>query len=61
MLEWWGKTHELLIGEKISKDDVAKIAAEVSVKMRPGLASLVNTCNEKKAPLLVFSAGIGSK
>nr|CAG8443365.1 11859_t:CDS:2 [Entrophospora candida]CAG8446124.1 8714_t:CDS:2 [Entrophospora candida] len=60
MLEWWGKAHDLLIGEKISKDDVTRIATETPVKMRPGLDSLVKTCSEKKVPLLVFSAGIGN-
>nr|CAG8494122.1 9217_t:CDS:2 [Entrophospora candida]CAG8566843.1 6593_t:CDS:2 [Entrophospora candida] len=60
MVEWWEKAHELLINEKINKDDLAKMAAESTIKMRPGLASLINTCNEKKVPLLIFSAGLGN-
>lgn len=61
MVEWWEKAHELCINEKINKDDVTQIVVETTIKMRSGLASLIHTCNEKKVPLLVFSAGLGSK
>ncbi|CAB4495208.1 5'-nucleotidase, cytosolic III [Rhizophagus irregularis] len=58
MIEWWTQAHQLLIDQKINKDDVAAMVAETPVDIREGLRELIETCNEKKIPFLVFSAGV---
>lgn len=60
MIEWWTQAHQLLIDQKINKDDVAAMVAETPVDIREGLRELIETCNEKKIPFLVFSAGVKS-
>ncbi|CAG8832365.1 35602_t:CDS:2, partial [Racocetra persica] len=37
MIEWWTKAHELLIGQRINKNDIKEMVAETPVEMRPGL------------------------
>ncbi|CAG8567690.1 5828_t:CDS:2 [Acaulospora colombiana] len=59
MVEWWNQAHELLVGQKINKDDIKGMVAETEVEMRPGLDALINKCKDKNIPFLVFSAGLG--
>lgn len=60
MIEWWTQAHQLLIDQKINKDDVAAMVAETPVDIREGLKELIEKCKEKNIPLLVFSAGVKS-
>jgi 2-hydroxy-3-keto-5-methylthiopentenyl-1-phosphate phosphatase len=60
MIEWWTQAHQLLIDQKINKDDVAAMVAETPVNIREGLKELIENCKEKKVPFLVFSAGVKS-
>ncbi|CAG8588380.1 5222_t:CDS:2, partial [Ambispora leptoticha] len=58
MTEWWEKAHELLINERITEDDIVKLAKETPVEMRPGLKDIIFRCKDNDIPFLVFSAGI---
>ncbi|CAG8510825.1 4940_t:CDS:2 [Acaulospora morrowiae] len=59
MVEWWEQAHELLMGQKINREDIKSMVAETDVELRPGLDVLINECKSKNVPFLVFSAGLG--
>ena len=61
MVEWWSKAHRLLVGEKLTRNDVKQMLADTYSKLREGMAELIIQCKEKNIPLLIFSAGVGSK
>ncbi|GBB94177.1 hypothetical protein RclHR1_02300018 [Rhizophagus clarus] len=58
MVEWWTQAHQLLIDQKINKDDVAAMVAETPVDIREGISELIDKCKEKDIPFLIFSAGV---
>lgn len=59
MVEWWTKAHELLIEQRIRKDDLAKVVRESEAKLREGYEFFFDHLHEHSIPLLIFSAGIG--
>ncbi|CAG8550806.1 12474_t:CDS:2 [Ambispora gerdemannii] len=58
MTEWWMKAHQLMIDQRPTKDDIARIVEETPVEMRPGLRDVTSICRDNDVPFLVFSAGI---
>ncbi|KAF0362328.1 5-nucleotidase, cytosolic III [Gigaspora margarita] len=60
MIEWWEKAHELLLGQRINKNDIKEMVAETPVEMRPGLDVLIRKCKDNDIPFLIFSAGIAN-
>src|SRR3989442_13179588 len=60
MVEWWQEAGRLLIDQKLSQNDVAKIVSKSPVEMREGLEEVILRCKDKNIPFLVFSAGIAS-
>lgn len=59
MVEWWTKAHELLIEQRIRKDDLAKAVQDSEAKLREGYKFFFDHLREHSIPLLIFSAGIG--
>lgn len=59
MVEWWTRAHELLIEQRIRKDDLAKVVRESEAKLREGYKFFFDHLHEHSIPLLIFSAGIG--
>uniref|UniRef100_A0A8C6SI25 5'-nucleotidase n=1 Tax=Neogobius melanostomus TaxID=47308 RepID=A0A8C6SI25_9GOBI len=59
MVEWWTKAHELLIEQRIRKDDLAKVVSQSEAKLREGYGFFFDHLHEHSIPLLIFSAGIG--
>lgn len=59
MVEWWTQAHELLIEQRIRKDDLAKVVRDSEAKLREGYKFLFDHLREHSIPLLIFSAGIG--
>lgn len=59
MVEWWTKAHELLIEQRIRKDDLAKVVRESEARLRKGFKFFFDHLHEHRIPLLIFSAGIG--
>ncbi|CEP14137.1 hypothetical protein [Parasitella parasitica] len=60
MMDWWNKAHASLIKHRLSKHDLAEMAAQVKLEMRSGIKDVLDRCKESQVPFLVFSAGIGN-
>jgi 5'-nucleotidase len=58
MTEWWTKAHDIIVGEKVSKDEISKMVSETNIVFRPLLKEFIAMATMRKIPLLVFSAGI---
>nr|XP_046271606.1 cytosolic 5'-nucleotidase 3A-like isoform X2 [Scatophagus argus] len=59
MVEWWTKAHELLVQQKIRKDQLAVAVQESDAMLREGYQLFFDHLQEHSIPLLIFSAGIG--
>ncbi|KAG2182930.1 hypothetical protein INT44_005911 [Umbelopsis vinacea] len=59
MVAWWTQAHEILIGQSITKEDIALMVKQTYVEMRPKADLFLKKCADINIPLLVFSAGVG--
>jgi cytosolic 5'-nucleotidase 3 len=60
MQEWWQKHFELLIKERLNKQDIYQAMTESKLKLRPGGEALFNKLKDSQVPFLIFSAsGLG--
>ncbi|XP_065147034.1 cytosolic 5'-nucleotidase 3-like isoform X1 [Paramisgurnus dabryanus] len=59
MVEWWTKAHDLLVEQKIRKDDLTCVVRESEARLRDEYQQFFHLLNEMCVPLLIFSAGIG--
>ncbi|NWT04394.1 5NT3B nucleotidase, partial [Mionectes macconnelli] len=60
MVEWWTRAHELLVQQKIRKDDIAQIVRESEAMLRYGHgAEFFDRLHKNNVPLFIFSAGVG--
>ncbi|MED6281012.1 5'-nucleotidase, cytosolic III [Characodon lateralis] len=59
MVEWWTKAHDLLVEQKIKKDELAQAVRESDAMLREGYEPFFDRLHEQSIPLLIFSAGIG--
>ncbi|XP_047213130.1 cytosolic 5'-nucleotidase 3-like isoform X1 [Girardinichthys multiradiatus] len=59
MVEWWTKAHDLLVEQKIKKDELAQAVHESDAMLREGYELFFDRLHEQSIPLLIFSAGIG--
>uniref|UniRef100_A0A4W4HNR4 5'-nucleotidase n=1 Tax=Electrophorus electricus TaxID=8005 RepID=A0A4W4HNR4_ELEEL len=59
MVEWWTKVHNLLIEQKIRKDQLTAVVKESNVILREGYQLFFHHLHELDIPLLIFSAGVG--
>jgi HAD superfamily hydrolase (TIGR01544 family) len=59
MLEWWNKAHDLMMEEKLTKQQVKIAVKDSQIKLRIGYETFFRTLKEGGVPLCVFSAGIG--
>ncbi|NXM03947.1 5NT3B nucleotidase, partial [Tyrannus savana] len=60
MIEWWTRAHELLVQQKIRKDDIAQIVRESEAMLRYGHgAEFFDRLHKNNVPLFIFSAGVG--
>ncbi|CAG8445642.1 6080_t:CDS:2 [Acaulospora colombiana] len=60
MIEWWEKSHKLLIEQNLSKQDIEEMVTESTVEMRPGVDQFIEKCKNYDIPFLIFSAGIAN-
>ncbi|TDH72393.1 hypothetical protein CCR75_004456 [Bremia lactucae] len=58
MIEWWTKTHELMIRYGISKDTVTKAVDESGITLREGFMEMFDLLARENVPTLIFSAGL---
>ncbi|XP_072560786.1 7-methylguanosine phosphate-specific 5'-nucleotidase-like isoform X3 [Paramormyrops kingsleyae] len=59
MVDWWTKAHELLIEQKIQKDQLARVVKDSNAMLRTDYEFFFDHLDKKKIPLVIFSAGIG--
>lgn len=59
MVEWWTKAHDLLVEQKIRKDDLTRAVRESEARLRDEFQQFFHLLHEMCVPLLIFSAGIG--
>ncbi|NXK90169.1 5NT3B nucleotidase, partial [Formicarius rufipectus] len=59
MVEWWTRAHELLVQQKIHKDDIAQIVRESEAMLRDGFKEFFDQLHKNNIPLFIFSAGVG--
>ncbi|KAM4536195.1 cytosolic 5'-nucleotidase 3-like [Fundulus diaphanus] len=59
MVEWWTKAHDLLVRQRIKKDELAEAVGQSEARLREGYECFFDCLHEHAIPLLIFSAGIG--
>ncbi|XP_051894619.1 cytosolic 5'-nucleotidase 3A-like [Pristis pectinata] len=59
MIEWWTKTHDLLVQQKIQKNKLAEIVRESDAVLREGYKIFFDKLHKNKIPVFIFSAGVG--
>ncbi|XP_058689769.1 cytosolic 5'-nucleotidase 3A isoform X1 [Poecile atricapillus] len=59
MVEWYHKSHALLIEQGLQKDKFAEIVRESDVMLKEGYENFFDKLSEHNIPVFIFSAGIG--
>lgn len=59
MVEWWTRAHDLLVQQRIRKDQLAQAVKDSGAMLREGYRSFFEVLQENSVPLLIFSAGVG--
>ncbi|XP_012949765.2 cytosolic 5'-nucleotidase 3A isoform X2 [Anas platyrhynchos] len=59
MVEWYNKSHALLIEQGLEKDKFAEIVRESDVMLKEGYENFFDKLSEHNIPVFIFSAGIG--
>ncbi|XP_074844238.1 cytosolic 5'-nucleotidase 3A isoform X6 [Carettochelys insculpta] len=59
MVEWYNKSHSLLVEQGLQKDKLAEIVRESEVMLKDGYENFFDKLHEHNIPLFIFSAGIG--
>jgi len=62
MLDWWDKSHQVLLDQKFTKQKIQDIVDNSidNIYFKKGLKELFDFCETKDVPILVLSAGIGN-
>ncbi|XP_013907930.1 PREDICTED: cytosolic 5'-nucleotidase 3A [Thamnophis sirtalis] len=59
MVEWYNKSHALLIEQGLQKNKLAEIVRESDVMLKEGYEFFFDKLQEHNIPVFIFSAGIG--
>ncbi|XP_026558008.1 cytosolic 5'-nucleotidase 3A isoform X2 [Pseudonaja textilis] len=59
MVEWYNKSHALLIEQGLQKEKLAEIVRESDVMLKEGYEFFFDKLHEHSVPVFIFSAGIG--
>lgn len=59
MVEWYSKSHAILVNCRIQKSDFPKIVGESTSALRDGCEAFFEMLHDHRVPTLVFSAGLG--
>ncbi|XP_069469335.1 cytosolic 5'-nucleotidase 3A isoform X2 [Ambystoma mexicanum] len=59
MVEWYAKSHTLLIEQRLQKDKLAEIVRDSDVMLKEGYENFFDKLHEHNIPVFIFSAGIG--
>ncbi|XP_069763229.1 cytosolic 5'-nucleotidase 3-like isoform X2 [Narcine bancroftii] len=59
MIEWWTKTHKMLVEQKIQKNKLVEVVRESDAVLREGYKVFFDKLYKCKIPVFIFSAGVG--
>ncbi|XP_064465611.1 cytosolic 5'-nucleotidase 3-like [Ornithodoros turicata] len=59
MVEWYNKSHNILVKSRINKADIPKMIEESTLMLRDGCEAFFEMLHDHEVPTLVFSAGLG--
>ncbi|KAM3929804.1 cytosolic 5'-nucleotidase 3A isoform 1-T1 [Leptodactylus fuscus] len=59
MIEWYTKSHALLIEQRIQKDRLEEVIRDSDIMLKEGYETFFDKLNEHTIPVFIFSAGLG--
>ncbi|KAA8591942.1 hypothetical protein FQN60_017316 [Etheostoma spectabile] len=59
MVEWYFKSHTLLVEQRIEKDKLADMVRESDAALREGYEQFFDRLQQHDVPVFIFSAGLG--
>ncbi|XP_069317446.1 cytosolic 5'-nucleotidase 3A isoform X1 [Eulemur rufifrons] len=59
MVEWYNKSHRLLVEQSLPKAKLKEIVAESDVMLKEGYENFFDKLQQHSIPVFIFSAGIG--
>ncbi|XP_015212478.1 cytosolic 5'-nucleotidase 3 isoform X2 [Lepisosteus oculatus] len=59
MVEWYFKSHRLLVEQRLQKDKIPEIVRESDVCLREGFEQFFDRLHQHGVPVFIFSAGVG--
>ncbi|XP_075068686.1 cytosolic 5'-nucleotidase 3A isoform X1 [Mixophyes fleayi] len=59
MIEWYTKSHTLLIDQRLQKDQLAEVVRDSDIMLKDGYETFFDKLNEHNVPVFIFSAGLG--
>ncbi|KAG7231738.1 hypothetical protein INR49_009982 [Caranx melampygus] len=59
MVEWYFKSHSLLVEQRIEKDKLPEVVRESDAALREGYEQFFDRLQQHNVPVFIFSAGLG--
>ncbi|XP_060761656.1 cytosolic 5'-nucleotidase 3 isoform X1 [Neoarius graeffei] len=59
MVEWYFKSHTLLVEQRLQKDKLPEVVRESDVSLREGYEHFFDRLHQHSVPVFIFSAGLG--
>ncbi|XP_040209113.1 cytosolic 5'-nucleotidase 3A isoform X1 [Rana temporaria] len=59
MIEWYTKSHALLIEQAFQKDNLTEVVRESDIMLKEGYETFFDKLHEHVIPVFIFSAGLG--
>ncbi|XP_060051813.1 cytosolic 5'-nucleotidase 3A isoform X1 [Erinaceus europaeus] len=59
MVEWYTKSHGLLVEQGIPKAKIQEVVAESDIMLKEGYENFFDKLHQRDIPMFIFSAGIG--
>ncbi|KAK9960372.1 hypothetical protein ABG768_008233 [Culter alburnus] len=59
MVEWYFKSHTLLVEQRLEKDKLPEVVRESDVCLREGYEQFFDRLHQHSVPVFIFSAGLG--
>uniref|UniRef100_A0A8C6VUZ4 5'-nucleotidase n=2 Tax=Nothobranchius furzeri TaxID=105023 RepID=A0A8C6VUZ4_NOTFU len=59
MVEWYFKSHSILVEQRLEKDKLPEVVRESDVALREGFEQFFDRLHQHNVPVFIFSAGLG--
>uniref|UniRef100_A0AAQ4SA80 5'-nucleotidase n=1 Tax=Gasterosteus aculeatus aculeatus TaxID=481459 RepID=A0AAQ4SA80_GASAC len=59
MVEWYFKSHTLLVEQRLERDKLAEVVRESDAALREGYEQFFDRLQQHDVPVFIFSAGLG--